>query len=201
LFYRELGFALLDIQRIVSSDSFNKLKALQSHKRLLQNGFERQKKLLETVDKTIANLRGEIKMRTEELYYGFDSEKQKSYEKYLVYIGKVSQDTIEQGRKNVKHWKAADWDKFKSDGEQLNKEFVIAIEKNLDPASEVVQKLARRHYALIAVFWTPTRESYVGFGELYKEHPGFAEFFSNFHPKLFDFLVKAMQIFSVNELS
>ena len=36
LFYRELGFALNDIQRIIYSDDFNKLDALISHKQILE---------------------------------------------------------------------------------------------------------------------------------------------------------------------
>ncbi len=71
LFYRELGFPLNDIQRIISGDDFNKINALISHRQVLAGCLDRTKKLIKTIDQTIAHLRGEIIMRDEELFAGF----------------------------------------------------------------------------------------------------------------------------------
>ena len=71
LFYRELGFPLDDIQRIITSDDFNKIDALLSHKHILIQNLDRTQKLIKTIDQTIAHLKGEITMRTEELFAGF----------------------------------------------------------------------------------------------------------------------------------
>ena len=57
LFYRELGFSLNDIESIVSSGDFDKIEALNAHKIVLNQGLEKTKKLLRTIDKTIAHLR------------------------------------------------------------------------------------------------------------------------------------------------
>ena len=71
LFYREIGFSLNDIQRIIGSDDFNKIDALISHKQILVQSLDRTKKLIKTIDQTIAHLKGEITMRNEELFIGF----------------------------------------------------------------------------------------------------------------------------------
>ena len=71
LFYRELSFPLNDIQRIISSDDFNKIDSLNSHKQVLAQNLDRTKKLIKTIDQTIAHLRGKITMRDEELFVGF----------------------------------------------------------------------------------------------------------------------------------
>lgn len=71
LFYRELGLSLIDIQKIIHSDNFNKLNALLSHKKILARSFERTAKLMKTIDKTIEHLRGNLSMRNEELFVGF----------------------------------------------------------------------------------------------------------------------------------
>ena len=96
LFYRELGFPLGEIQRIISSDSFDKIEALQSHKCVLERSLNRTKQMIKTIDKTISHLRGNEKMKTEELYYGFDSEKQKKYEKQLISEGMVTQEYLNE---------------------------------------------------------------------------------------------------------
>lgn len=71
LFYRELNFSLDDIQRIISCDDFNKIDALISHKHILTQNLDRTKKLIKTIDQTIAHLRGKITMSNEELFAGF----------------------------------------------------------------------------------------------------------------------------------
>src|SRR5688572_8348987 len=80
LFYRELGMPLSEIQRIISSDDFNKIDALQSHKTILEQGLNRSQQMIKTIDKTISHLRGKEKMKLEEIFHGFNDEKQKLYE-------------------------------------------------------------------------------------------------------------------------
>lgn len=71
LFYRELSFPLNDIQKIINSDDFNKIDSLISHKQVHAQNLNRTKKLIKTIDQTIAHLRGKITMRDEELFVGF----------------------------------------------------------------------------------------------------------------------------------
>ena len=71
LFYRELSFPLNDIQKMISSDNFNKIDAFISHKKVLAQKLDRTTKLIKTVDQTISYLRGKITMRNEELFAGF----------------------------------------------------------------------------------------------------------------------------------
>jgi DNA-binding transcriptional MerR regulator len=71
LFYRELNFPLTDIQKIISSDDFNKIDALNSHKKTLTQNLARTKKLIETIDQTISHLKNKITLRNDELFAGF----------------------------------------------------------------------------------------------------------------------------------
>ena len=71
LFYRELGFELKQIQRILGRADFEKVAALQSHRKVLQKNLARTGRLIETIDKTIQHLKGAKKMKTEEMFVGF----------------------------------------------------------------------------------------------------------------------------------
>jgi DNA-binding transcriptional MerR regulator len=71
LFYRELGFELKQIKKILRRKDFEKVAALESHRRLLQKGLTRTRSLIETIDKTIKHLKGTEKMKNEELFAGF----------------------------------------------------------------------------------------------------------------------------------
>src|SRR5271169_1238869 len=65
LFYRELGFQLNDIQKILKSESFDIIEALKSHKNVLKGDLERIQVLIKTIDKTIEHLKGKTKMKNE----------------------------------------------------------------------------------------------------------------------------------------
>src|SRR5687768_6828102 len=67
LFFRELGFELRDIQKILSSPDFDKVKTLESHRKILEKNLDQTQQLIETVDKTIAHLRGKDTMKLEEV--------------------------------------------------------------------------------------------------------------------------------------
>jgi DNA-binding transcriptional MerR regulator len=72
LFYRELGFELKQIQKILGRADFKKIAALESHREVLLKNFARTRQLIETIDKTIQHLKGARKMKTEELFGGFN---------------------------------------------------------------------------------------------------------------------------------
>src|SRR3982750_2844988 len=71
LFYRELGFELKQIKRILTGADFETLAALQSHRQVLEKNLIRTRSLLETIDKTIEHLTGTTKMKSEEMFVGF----------------------------------------------------------------------------------------------------------------------------------
>ena len=70
-FYRELGFELKEIQRILGRADFEKLAALQSHRKVLEKDLRRTHRLIETIDKTIEHLKGLKTMKGEEMFAGF----------------------------------------------------------------------------------------------------------------------------------
>ena len=71
LFYRELGFELKKIKRILGRANFQKVAALRSHRKVLLKDVARTKKLIDTIDKTIAHLKGARTMNGEEMFEGF----------------------------------------------------------------------------------------------------------------------------------
>ena len=52
LFFRELGFELKQIQKILGRTDFDQIVALRSHRQVLQKNLERTQKLIKTIDKT-----------------------------------------------------------------------------------------------------------------------------------------------------
>lgn len=75
------------------------------------------------------------------------------------------------------------------------RELINAIESGLKPENNQVQKIMARHYSWLELSWTPTKESYLGLTNLYQTKE-FRKFFDDKHPKLLNFIVKSMEIYS-----
>src|SRR6478609_87897 len=71
LFYRELGFELKQIKRILGRRDFEIVAALASHRKVLQKDLARTRRLIETIDKTTQHLKGKRKMKSQEMFVGF----------------------------------------------------------------------------------------------------------------------------------
>lgn len=200
LFYRELNFPLNEIKRIISSDNFDKIEALQSHKCILEQGLDRTKQMIKTIDRTISHLRGKEKMKDKELYYGFDSEKQKEHEKHLVEKGIVTQKFMDECNIKIKDWTDEQKRVFIMDIEKIMADLIFEMEKKSEPSGKAVQALMRKHYAWLKLTWTPSKESYMALIQLYQT-PDFRKFYDERHPKLLVFFIEAMKIFAKRELS
>jgi len=201
LFFRELGFSLNDIQKMLMQDDFDKLNALKTHKQILTKDIKRKRELINTIDKTILHLRGKQTMKNEELYQGFDSDRQKEYEEYIVkYHGSKSEDLLHESKKRTAKWDKTQWDDVKSTGDTIHKELAKAIDAGLEPESNEVQLIIKRHFELQNRFYDLTKEVYIGLTKLYAEHPDFKKYFDAYHPDMIEYIGKAMRFYAENNL-
>jgi DNA-binding transcriptional MerR regulator len=201
LFFRELGVPLGDIQKIISSNDFNKIEALNTHKSILQSSLEKTETLIKTIDKTISHIKGKLKMRDAEMYDGFDPVKQQEHEQYMLKMGTLTQKEIDDSWMKVRHWKKSNWEKFKQEGEQLNQDLVKAMGNHLKSTDIEVQALIQRHYSWVKNFWTPTKKTYLGLAQMYLDHSDYRDFYNRYHPNLVEYIVEAMNVYSERELS
>lgn len=199
LFFKELEFNLNDIHNLLAQNDFDNVKALYAHREVLEKDVDRKNRLIDTIDKTIQHLRGNEKMKIEELYYGFDSEKQKEHENYLVEKGILTRDFLDECNDKVKNWSDKEKNAFINDVEIIMAELIVAMNNRSSPSSDEVQNLIRRHYVWLERTWFPTKEKYIGLALLY-QMPEFRVFYDSRHPELLDFMLKAMKIFAERNL-
>lgn len=196
LFYRELDMPLHEIKMILKHSEFNTIKALNAHKKILIEQLDRVRQMIKTIDKTVKHIEGKTKMEDKEIFYGLDSPRQKKYEKYLIEKGVCTENEIKESREKAKK---LDWETIKKEWDQLFKDYVDAIQKNLSPASPHVQKLVRRQCEGLKRFANPTKEYLLGLTQQYHSHPDWLKMFNKYHPKLLDFLCEAMKIYADRE--
>jgi DNA-binding transcriptional MerR regulator len=201
LFFKELGFNLNDIQKLLAQNDFDNIKALHAHRKILEEDVNRKNSLIATIDKTILHLRGKQIMSDKELYYGFDSTRQKEYEQYLVkYHGTAAEIRLFESKKRTAKWGKDEWDDVKNQGDAIHKALAVAIDQGLPPNADEVQAIIHRHYELQGRFYDLTSEVYIGLSELYAQHPDFKKFFDVYHPKIIEFIGKAMRFYAAKNL-
>jgi MerR family transcriptional regulator, thiopeptide resistance regulator len=200
LFFRELGFELKQIQKLLVRGDFDKIVALSSHRQVLMKNLQRTRKLIKTIDITIEHLQGTKKMKESEIYYGFSKEKQAEYERQLIdRFGDKVKVSIAESHQNVKNWTKPDWNKSKTEFDEICKELTNLIGKRSKANSQEVQNIVRRHYQWLRKFWTPNKESYSGHGQFIVESE-LRKAYEAYHPQLPEFIAEAIQVFAELEL-
>jgi len=201
LFYRELGFELKQIKRILSRPNFDKVMALESHRKVLRKTLAHTRKLIVTIDKTIAHLKGTKKMKSQELFVGFDPEQQAKHEQYLIdRYGEGMKEGIAQSKQRVKNWTKADWEKSGAAFAEICNDLVALMGRQLPADSRKAQAVIRRHYEWLKQFWTPTRESYAGHSQMMVDSE-LRKAYEAYDPGLPEFAAAAMKVFAEKELA
>jgi len=201
LFYRELGLELKQIKKVLNRPDFDKITALESHRKVLRKNLNKTRKLIVTIDKTIEHLKGKRKMKSQELFVGFDPKEQARHEQYLIdRFGEGMREGIEQSKKKVKHWTKADWEKSGSAFNAICSDLVACINRNLSAESQEAQAVIRRHYEWLKQFWTPNRESYAGHTLLITDSE-LRKAYEKHDTRLPEFTAAAIKAFANSELA
>ena len=75
LYFKKLDFPLKTIKEIIHSPSYDREAALNIEREMLLNRKEQLERMIETIDKTLRHMKGEIAMSNKEKFAGFDFSK------------------------------------------------------------------------------------------------------------------------------
>jgi DNA-binding transcriptional MerR regulator len=195
MFFRELGFSLDEIKKIISRPDFDVLQALQSHRVLLSKRLERINELLDTVDMTIGKIKGEKIMDIKEYYKGF-SEHQ--IEKYRDEVRRRwGEKTLNDSEERVKNMGKEKFTALQEEGGKL----FLTIRDNMGSGydSNIVQKQVAKWRQWLENFHHYSDEAVLGLGQTYSQHPEFAKFFEKYDKDLPGFLTKAIEYYCRNK--
>jgi len=193
LFFKELDFRLEEIRDIMQHPVFNLRLALEVHKVTLQQKASRLQRLIQTVDATIQHLEGDIEMSEEQLFEGFNEEKQKEYEQEIrqrygkkAFEGVISWNSYTPEQKS----------KILAEGKTIYLDLARMVNKDVE--SDEVQAIIARWHQHMRYFYEPSIERMLSLAEMYNEDERFATNFRKIHPALPAFLRKAIGAYCRN---
>ncbi|WP_433266154.1 MerR family transcriptional regulator [Actinosynnema sp. CS-041913] len=174
LLLRDLGLNLDTVSEVLDG-RHRTVDVLRNHRQWLRTEQERLARLAETVTRTIRELEGdEHDMKMEELFEGFDADRQARYEADLVErLGEGVREHIDESKRRMRDWKREDADKFTAEWKAIAKAYGELFDAGVAADAPEALEVTDRHYRWICLSWTPNRESYTGLGRLYVDAPDF----------------------------
>ncbi len=197
LFHRELGVPLGSIAELLDLEGKDQIGVLSQHREKLEAERERYRVLIETIDRTIEDLKGERLMANADLYRGFSPEKQAGYEAWLIErYGEPMRVGIESARKSYAKLSAAEKEAMGKELQEVEQALAGALRQGIDPASDGVDVLIKRHRSWVALMWgRPCRaEAYSGLADLYLSHPDFVARYERIERGFAEYLASAMRL-------
>ncbi|GAB4539022.1 MAG: MerR family transcriptional regulator [Anaerolineales bacterium] len=191
LFYRELDMPLAEIRNIMGRHDFEALPALESHKQALKKRMERTRRLLQTVDETIAHLKGKKEMSPKQLFSAFSEEEQEKLAQEAE--KKYDPAVVRASNKKWKAYSQRQREDILAEGNAIYAEMVAAMSKGAD--SPEAQDLVARWRKHMDYFWTPSLGQLQGLAEMYSADPRFKANFDGLHPQLAEFMQAAVKIY------
>ncbi len=193
-FYRELDFSLDEIRAILSRPNFDVTRALHDHRLALLHKAEHLDGLIQTVDKTIRHLNGEIIMDNQELFAGFDDETQKRREEEAA--RRWGDREVKESRRRWDSYTAEQKARIMAEAGANYRDLIPFIGK--DPAGKGVQAIIARWHENMRYFYEPTPQILAGLGQAYSQDPEFRATFTKMHADLPDFLSRAIEVYCRN---
>ena len=193
LFFREFGMSLKEVAAALERPREEQIAILSAQRDRIAAEAKRKREIVRTIDRTIADYRGERVMKNAELYQGLKPEKQRSHEEWLVARhGAGMEAEIERSKAHLGGNVPAERMQALHDIEQALAE---AMRQGAAPESADVHPLVERHRAWVASMWGRgcTPETHAGLAELYEAHPEFRARYETIAPGFTDWLAVAIR--------
>jgi DNA-binding transcriptional MerR regulator len=197
LFHRELGVPLGSIVELLDLEGIDQIGVLRRHRATLATERERYRVLIETIDRTIEDLQGDRVMVNADLYKGFSPEKQAGYEAWLIeQYGEPMGVGIERAQTSYAKLSHAEQEALGKELQEVEEALAGAQRHGIDPASEGVDLLLKRHRTWVSQMWGRAcgPEAYSGLADLYLAHPDFAARYERIGPGFAEYLTSAMKL-------
>jgi DNA-binding transcriptional MerR regulator len=204
LFHRELGFPLEQIRQVLGAADFDRIAALRAHRERLMGEVRRYRRLVRTLDATLAALEGDTDMDDKAMYRGFSPEKQAEHEAWLVTrFGGDARARIDDAKARMKDWSQADLDHYLAEAEAIEIALAQAMANGLPAGSSAASELIGRLHGWVGRGWNrpPGRKAFIGLGKLYQEHPDFRARYESRATGLTDYIADAICAFAERELA
>jgi MerR family transcriptional regulator, thiopeptide resistance regulator len=193
LFFRELGFPLEEISRMLSDPSFDLRSALLMQRRMLTERKTRVEALIDAVEAALDALEEGRTMNKEEMFEVFGDFDPAKYEDEARQRWGNS-DAYKESMRRTKRYTKADWLKVKEENGRIYGLFAECMKAKLPPSDARAMDAAEEHrQSIVRWFYPCSHQMHVGLGELYISDGRFTENIDRFGAGLAQYMRDAIR--------
>ncbi|WP_433190596.1 MerR family transcriptional regulator [Actinoallomurus sp. CA-150999] len=183
LVYRELGFPLAEIGRILDAPGTDARHHLRRQRSQLMERIDRLQKMVGAVDRMLEASKTGMRLTPEEQVEIFGDDWQPAWvEEAEDRWGDSAQWA--QYAERAHRMTPEDWKGIAATTDALNTDLAAAKRAGLAPGSGEANALAERHRALLSRYFDCTHAMQACIGRMFVDDPGYAEYFDTAAPGL-----------------
>jgi DNA-binding transcriptional MerR regulator len=184
LFFKELGFGLADIGRIMHDPHFDRLEALRMQRRMLAEKSARLALMVEAVEAAIDATEGGVRMDAEDMFEAFGEFDPKEYEKEAEDRW-GNTDAYKESAHRTKRYTKDDWVEIKAESEAVSAGLAALMDEGVPATDPRAMDLAEQHRLQIdRRFYPCSHEMHCSLAEMYVADPRFTANYEKVRPGL-----------------
>ncbi|MBI5493613.1 MAG: MerR family transcriptional regulator [Deltaproteobacteria bacterium] len=192
LFFRELGFPLPEIGRLLADPAFDRRKALRMQKRLLQEKAAHVQDMLRLVDDALAKLNEGTVMDAND----FDGFNPAEYEEEARQRWGDT-DAYKESQRRTARYTKEDWKAIHREMDEVNRAMAAHLAAGHKAEEPAVLATVERHWRMIDTrFYPCPMAMYAGLGEMYVADERFAANYEKHAAGLAVYMRDAMKAFA-----
>lgn len=199
LFYRERGFGLKEIKKLIYQEDSYILSALEEHLRELEEQREHMDLLIQTVENTILSMKGEYSMSDKEKFEVFKKAAVEENErKYGAEIRKkYGEEQVKAANYRILEMSEGEWKRFKELEDEIRERLESAVISGKGLENEETAKIVRLHKEWLCMTWKQySPEAHRGVAQLYAADERFTEHYDSKVPGCAEFLCRAVEFWT-----
>lgn len=192
LLFRELGFALEAIQRMIDDPAFDRRKALEGQRALLLEQKTRTEAILRGVDRALAEMKGGGAMSADEMFEGFEELNQQFDDEVKERWG--DSDAYKESMRRTKSYTKDDWKRFKAEGEAAQRRWIELKSSGASPDSaEAMDHAEGARLQIDRWFYPCPPAMHRKLADLYESDPRFTATYEKLAPGMCAYVVEAIR--------
>jgi DNA-binding transcriptional MerR regulator len=181
LFFRELGFGLEDIGRIMNDPAYAPREALKVQRTMLRDKAAQLDRMAEAVDAAIDAIERGTTVDEKDMFEVFGDFDPKQYEAEVEERWGGTEAFKESARR-TRHYTKADWQRFKDESLQIGTDTARLMDEGVPADDPRAMDLAEQARVQIDAWFYPcSHEMHVNLAEMYIADPRFTATYEKIH--------------------
>lgn len=202
LVYRELGFALDAIRRVLDTPAIDRRSELIAQRALLVESKRRTEAVIRAVDRTLESLERGTTMTTQEMFEGFE-DLRNAPDDIRAHHAEHAKETHErwgdtdayaESMRRARKYSKAEWEELRRETEKHEEDMASLMSAGVDPEADEARAAAEAMRQLITrCFYPCSPEMHVGLADMYESDTRFSTHYEKRAPGLAAYTARAIR--------